>query len=149
MRISSEAIPRDHKSRRKYYRRRELFRVQGGLCFWCAEAMSLDRLVPNIHGRLKHNQRYASFEHIKPRSSGGGGHMHNLVLAHVGCNNRRPRKKWPHDPVYGTGAPPIIAFDWSEVETRQARERAAGQLAQGRLPSFQATPVAPDPEKRT
>lgn len=100
-------------SRNAYYRRLRLFHVQRGRCYWCTKTMELEPWVPNIHGKPKHNKKYATFEHLIPKYRGGLNSINNLVLAHGDCNNRRARKKWPHDPVYGKGGPPVIEMDWT------------------------------------
>ena len=75
--------------------------------------MEMEAFKPNIHGAPKHNPRYASFEHLIPKENGGIRGPSNIVLAHQWCNNKRLRKKWPHDPVYGQGGGPIIKMDWT------------------------------------
>lgn len=112
--IDGKDLPRDPKSRRMYRRRVDLFHVQGGLCFWCAKPMSLESMVPNIHGRPKQNLLYASFEHLIPKSRGGIAGLANVVLAHSQCNGKRHKKKWAHDPIYGQGGSPIIAMNWPQ-----------------------------------
>jgi 5-methylcytosine-specific restriction endonuclease McrA len=92
---------RDQGSRRRRRERYEKFLAQEGLCWWCREKMSMEALRITEAGNWKDNKRYASFEHLIPRSHGGKNATGNRVLAHAGCNNKRHRRKWPHDPIYG------------------------------------------------
>ena len=39
-------------------------------------------------------------DRLKSQSGGRGA---NLVLAHAGCNNKRAKRRFAHDPVYGSG----------------------------------------------
>jgi len=79
----------------------ELFILQEGLCHWCQQPMSMARRKLTIHGRAKDNGLFATFEHLKPRSMGGGFNRDNIRLAHGSCNNKRPRRKFKHDPYAG------------------------------------------------
>lgn len=74
-------------------RKQRLFDAQRGRCHWCGEAMILD-------GVWVDDPRYATREHLVPRSKGGTSKWPNIVLAHGWCNNRRESMRWPHDPVY-------------------------------------------------
>lgn len=80
--------------------RHEMFVAQGGLCWWCREKMSMEPLRITDNGNWKDNTKYATFEHLIPRSM-GGKNSGNRVLAHAGCNNKRHKRHWPHDPIYG------------------------------------------------
>lgn len=130
----------DRKSRQLWNRRLRLFNVQGGLCFWCARLMELEPKIPNIHGRPKDNPHYASFEHLIPKSHGGQKGPANVVMAHSHCNHKRALKKFPHDPVYGKGGPPIIPMDWSAKAHSSMVEPAAhnGEV-EGSIPSAPTT----------
>lgn len=57
-----------------------LWKAQAGLCWLCDQTMMVGG---------------ASFDHIIPRSAGGGNGIANLKLAHVKCN--RIRKSVPAD----------------------------------------------------
>lgn len=83
--------------RREDYRL-ELFDKQDGLCHWCSGHMSMDRKRTTQNGRVKDNGSFATFEHLKPRHQGGGFNRDNIVLAHGSCNNKRDRRRYPHDP---------------------------------------------------
>lgn len=129
--LPPEKLPRDPTSRRLYRRRRELFLVQGGKCYWCAGDMELEPQRLNMHGKPKHNHLYASFEHLIPKSMGGLSGLVNVVLAHSSCNNKRHVMKWDHDPVYGRNPKqgPVIAMEWrcsSTAERRPVTAEAAG-----------------------
>jgi hypothetical protein len=89
-------------------RQREKFRLelyaQDCLCFWCRTEMDIvnrERITPL--GRVKANDRFASFEHLVPKSEGGRFTRTNIRLAHAGCNRkRRPKRHHPryaHDPL--------------------------------------------------
>lgn len=60
--------------------------------------MSVERFVVTIHGNTKHNEAYASFEHLKRKSQGGKFTRENIVLAHASCNRNRDKRKYAHDP---------------------------------------------------
>ena len=66
-------------------RRRQLLIKQGNYCFYCGEPM----LIEPSNCR---SQRYASFEHLTPRSQGGKSDISNMVLAHRSCNLLRSSK---------------------------------------------------------
>lgn len=76
----------------------ELFIGQGGLCHWCSKPMSMERRRVTVNGRLKDNRSFATFEHLRPKSMGGGFNRKNIRLAHGSCNAKRPIRKFPHDP---------------------------------------------------
>lgn len=76
----------------------ELFAEQNGACHWCRNQMSMERKRITVTGRIKDNQSFASFEHIKPRSMGGVFSRHNIKLAHASCNRERPQRRFEHDP---------------------------------------------------
>lgn len=78
-----------------------MFNEQNGECFWCAQPMEMNPLKITIYGNFKENPLFASFEHLIPKSKGGTNLKGNFVLAHIDCNNKRERRKWPHDPIYG------------------------------------------------
>lgn len=63
--------------------------------------MSMEPLRITEAGNWKDNTKYATFEHVIPRSMGGKNGGGNRVLAHAACNNKRHKRKWPHDPIYG------------------------------------------------
>lgn len=88
----------------------ELFEAQGGKCHWCHKPMSMDRKRTTINGRVKDNGSFATFEHLKPRHQGGGFNRANIRLAHGACNNKRDRRRYPHDPhPYGPQTHQITA----------------------------------------
>lgn len=99
-------IPDNHgrgqnrKSRNDRRKRQEMFNEQKGLCFWCKEKMQMNPLVTSEAGAIKANKRFATFEHLIPKSEGGTSAKSNLVLAHAKCNNRRVYRNWSHDPFY-------------------------------------------------
>jgi hypothetical protein len=76
----------------------ELFAFQEGKCHWCHGPMTMERKRTTVNGRMKDNMQFATFEHIKPRSMGGGFNRDNIRLAHGACNVKRDRRKFPHDP---------------------------------------------------
>lgn len=64
--------------------REYLFKMQGGLCVYCAKPMSLT-------SRRKTGQparNFATFEHLRRLVDGGQTNSHNVVLAHRVCNHR-------------------------------------------------------------
>lgn len=95
--------------------RKELFKTQEGKCFWCSGTMELNPLYQTCLGKVKHNPRYASFEHLIPKSLGGLLGRVNKVLTHAQCNHDRAKKRWPHDPIYGK-----IKRDTSSTDNPQA-----------------------------
>lgn len=56
-----------------------LWERQKGRCYWCDKRMF----------RHVHCDHFATFEHLIPRSQGGGDIFENFVLAHRSCNQRR------------------------------------------------------------
>lgn len=69
--------------------------------------MSLERhLVPRGD--------YATFDHLKPRSR-GGGHKENVILACFDCNTKR-----------GNGWPPVTAKQIEAIDKLVALEFATG-----------------------
>lgn len=84
--------------------RRELFEKQKGRCFWCKEPMSIterERVTPS--GKVKQNDAFATFEHLKRKRDGGADlDADNIVLAHGGCNRKRDshhrHPRYAHDP---------------------------------------------------
>jgi hypothetical protein len=98
--IDNHGKGKSRKSRRDKKKRLKLYAQQLGLCYWCKQSMDLNPTKLNMHGDVKENRRYASFEHMIPKSM-GGGHHYNRVLAHIHCNNKRHILKWDHDPIYG------------------------------------------------
>lgn len=97
------------RSRRDRKWRAALFAKQGGKCYWCGSQMELFCMKITSYGNIKDNSRFATFEHLIPRSHKGTNQRSNLVLAHGGCNNKRHLRKWPHDPIYGGMAERPIA----------------------------------------
>lgn len=96
-------------------RQREEFRCElyaaDPLCFWCRTVMDIEhRTVITCTGREKHNDSYASFEHLKPKWMGGRFTRDNIRLAHAGCNRKRQQKyhlpRYEHDPYRGVTAQP-------------------------------------------
>jgi hypothetical protein len=82
-----------HKPRRDRVRA-ALFKQQCGLCYWCQKEMTLDN----------NGGKFASFEHLLPRSHGGRFTPGNIVLAHKTCNHHRESKRhrlarYAHDPM--------------------------------------------------
>jgi len=71
-------LNRERRRQRRVKRRQ--FKHQKGLCCWCNERMAISDEVPNEHPRK------ASWEHVIPKSQGGGSRLENLVLAHRKCN---------------------------------------------------------------
>lgn len=98
----------------------ELFQAQEGKCFWCLQPMSMERRKLTIHGRLKDNASFATFEHKRPRSQGGAFSRENIVLAHGSCNNKRAKRRFPHD-------------EWVKPHDRPQKDKRAN-LGQGISP---------------
>lgn len=96
-------------SKRERKQRKRMFERQRGKCHWCGLPMSLTPTKITPFGNVKDNPQYATFEHVIPKSMDGTNQRSNLVLAHGGCNNKRHKRKWPHDPVYGGVAERLIA----------------------------------------
>lgn len=94
---------KNQKSKAERRLRQEKFNAQGGLCHWCKQPMQMNPIRRGPNGDLKDNPLYASFEHVVPKSMGGARSRgsNNVVLAHVGCNNKRHRRNFENDPVYG------------------------------------------------
>ena len=109
------------KSRRERKQREELFKAQDGKCYWCSEQMELNHFkLSAITGRTKENPMFATFEHLRPRSHGGGSSPKNIVLAHGSCNNNRHKRKFEHDPIYGNGPalPTPLNYPRQKVERK-------------------------------
>lgn len=70
------------ESKRKRRIRQRMYKRQKGLCWICGEKMAIS---VTSHGKGK----YASFDHIIPKSEGGTNEQTNLRLAHQRCNNLR------------------------------------------------------------
>jgi hypothetical protein len=90
--------------------RRELYAANPN-CFWCHKVMDIEnRTIITATGREKHNDSYASFEHLKPRWMGGRFTRANICLAHAGCNRKRHQKhhlpRYEHDPYRGVSDRP-------------------------------------------
>ncbi len=64
----------------------------------------MNALKPKQSGGWKDNPAFASFEHLIPKSHGGMNGFQNRVLAHASCNNKRARRQFPHDPIFGQAA---------------------------------------------
>ena len=89
-------------TKRKNKLRKALFDRQEGRCYWCTQPMDLEPLRLTKFGNWKTNPAYASFEHLIPKSMGGDPNMgENIVAAHINCNTKRHKRRWPHDPIYG------------------------------------------------
>lgn len=58
----------------KEKKRKILYKRQNGLCWLCSLGMPMDEVT---------------FDHVIPKSRGGGNELHNLKLAHKICNSRR------------------------------------------------------------
>lgn len=69
-----------------------LWGKQAGLCALCGEAM------PRTRWETPHatvwKKRQPTFDHIQPKSKGGGDAPENLQLAHALCNKRKG-DSWP------------------------------------------------------
>lgn len=97
-----KGVSRDCSRRRS--KRLKLFQKQDGKCHWCTQPMDLEPIRVSKLGNIKCNQAYATFEHVRPKSMGGDWwSKDNIVLAHASCNNKRHKRRWPHDPIYGRG----------------------------------------------
>lgn len=59
-----------------------MYKKQKGLCWICSERMAIS---PQSAG----GPRYATFDHIVPKSEGGVNAQSNLMLAHKRCNVAR------------------------------------------------------------
>lgn len=66
---------------------RRLFQAQAGLCFHCDQPMLLI-VKPGERSALG-----ASREHVFPHATTGRGMMHNIVMAHAGCNGDRGHRE--------------------------------------------------------
>lgn len=80
--------PMNMDASRKRKLKASLLSEQGSKCFWCRQRM------------LPHE---ATFDHLFPRSRGGGNERANLVLAHRPCNEGRGNTVWPFGKT-----PPIL-----------------------------------------
>lgn len=114
---------RNKRSKRERELRQNIFNAQNGLCHWCKEPMQLNPMRRTPKGNLKDNPAYASFEHLTPKSKGGARSKRstNIVLAHASCNNSRPKRRFPHDPIYGRSS-----------TTNLRRDTRAPQAASGK-----------------
>ncbi len=72
-------------------RKRNLYAMQGGVCFFCEQPFSL--------------HRPATIEHLVPRSLGGGNHFDNLALTHENCNHKRQTHSWLAYVAFATNQP--------------------------------------------
>lgn len=119
--------------------RHTLFSQQGGLCFYCEEAMTLDMGLSNSCTR----------DHRTPLSRGGANTVENIVGACYRCNHWKrdlfetefrsmyQRVGWPAAPQFlGPVKPwdatmqrnfPSQELSWREKATR-ARERQLGRI---------------------
>lgn len=132
-------IPENHgkgnnpKSVIERARRMRLYHAQSGACHWCQMEMSVEPFFRTAKGRLTHNQKYASIEHVIPKYMGGWNHPNNLVLAHADCNNGRARRRWPHDPIYGNGVMPDVPLkptpaQWAAMQREEHRSKLVEAL---------------------
>jgi hypothetical protein len=103
-RLQKHGTGESKKSRSDRAFRERLFETQGGKCHWCKEPMELTMLRCTEFGKWKDNPRFASFDHLIPKSKGGIKGRMNIVLAHSSCNWRRAKRQWEHDPIYGPNA---------------------------------------------
>jgi 5-methylcytosine-specific restriction endonuclease McrA len=55
----------------------------GDLCWLCGEVV--------VEGLPQRHRRQATLDHIIERSRGGSDELHNLALAHAGCNQDRSK----------------------------------------------------------
>lgn len=96
----SKAQKKAEKKRRKRAAfRKSLFDKQNGECHWAKYGkcrykgevkMDLEfSTIVTIYGNVRQNGKFASFEHLKPRSRGGRFNKENIVLAHQLCNRKR------------------------------------------------------------
>lgn len=76
------------------------FEHQQGRCCWCLEPMTGH---PNSGNN---DPKFATWEHIIPRSRGGTNELINLVLAHYECNQKRGNQpaRTPHFQSYTVAA---------------------------------------------
>ena len=70
----------NHNTRMKHLRRKRLFNQQVGLCCIC----DLPMLAVDYFDHM--DSQYPTFEHLIPRSDGGGDTNRNVRLAHRHCN---------------------------------------------------------------
>lgn len=70
------------RAERRHALRKRIFEEQKGLCWLCGEPMLLDGRSP----------KFASFDHVIPKSEGGTTYHTNLKLAHRKCNSARNHK---------------------------------------------------------
>lgn len=65
----------------------ELWQKQDGRCAICGEPMPKGRF-DTPHATVWKKRR-PTFDHIRPRTKGGGDEAANLQLAHAACNKRK------------------------------------------------------------
>lgn len=124
--VKNEHAPYFSSSREDF--RAELYEKQAGMCHWCDGLMSMDRKRVTPNGRVKDNSGFATFEHLIPKSNGGTFDRKNIVLAHGGCNNKRARRKFPHDKWLNHDD-----LIWGQDERRDPRKGMEAGI-QGRRP---------------
>jgi 5-methylcytosine-specific restriction endonuclease McrA len=77
------------------------FEHQSGLCCWCLQPMELRNLTAEEWTRRGDYLLMATWEHVLPKSLGGGNSRRNRVLAHRKCNQKRGNKiREPHFKPY-------------------------------------------------
>lgn len=64
-----------------------LWQTQDGRCAICGEPMPTGRF--NVPHATVWKKRRPTFDHIRPRTKGGGDEPENLQLAHAQCNKQK------------------------------------------------------------
>lgn len=72
---------RQVRAKRAEFKRRAIER-QAGLCIWCGREMLVDP-------KFMHDPLFATREHLRPKSKGGGMKEENIAAAHAICNWKR------------------------------------------------------------
>lgn len=75
-----------------------VFRIQKGKCFYCQKECWLPECGDPLTVR-KPDKDMASRDHIIPRSMGGTNSNGNVVMACVGCNNKK-KNNIPHGTIH-------------------------------------------------
>lgn len=111
------------KIRRKHHKKIRLFIEQDGICCLCDKAMILR------HGGS--NGPYATFEHVKVKSSDGTNDAANTPLSHGTCNSRRGTKDFAQfrAEIAGNGGTPPKARRTSKYLSNAVRAAQGDEFA--------------------
>ena len=84
--MTKKRVP--HSLRMRQFRK-YLFKECGGNCLYCGVVMVQPTALPG-YGEVKISKNTATFDHIIPRSKGGGKYRkENLLLCCYDCNQRK------------------------------------------------------------